>query len=519
MRTQIFKSIVLPAQKTISVIATIIIVLALIVLLSHYIAAMFQPVRWPTRYYFIVMFLIPLFFNQRIVLMLFVFALPILPDFHIQLEAVLKPSVKYFVGHPGLDVVAGLTLGLWIKKMWVEKKIEPIFQRVDWVLGLLVLVITLSTIHAVTQNFRSAQITNFTILDLLKQLIEFKLINYPSNYLPILDLLSYCFTFLTICILVPILKTFDSKQREEIIFRPLIISIIFSALWGIYQASSGLGLFQVTLAYRPESLGFGAQGFQPDIHAFAAIMLIGTVGILGFLRKSQGRDVVLCYVCIALCWLALILSKSKATFVFAALASLAFMILSLKSKGITFQKIFYVLVAAIAGLGLLLFLTKNFVWMEYLGYLLAPDNLSRTNFNKALVYRPELFRAALYMFSENPFFGIGQGNFFRASSNIDISHSIYMVQKGGENAHNYFLQTLAETGLVGVSAFIFVIGWPLFRVDRLSNIAAPVIALFSIALGNFFSHPLLIRPNLILFAVFLALMYASINNKAPKTAH
>jgi O-antigen ligase len=116
------------------------------------------------------------------------------------------------------------------------------------------------------------------------------------------------------------------------------------------------------------------------------------------------------------------------------------------------------------------------------------------------------------MFSENPIFGVGQGNFFRLSSNIEISHSLYLAQSGGDNAHNYFLQTLAETGLLGALVFAIAIGWPIYRQKHVADIAAPVFAIAAIALGNLFSHPLLIRPNLILFAVFLALMYSSIED-------
>jgi O-antigen ligase len=274
----------------------------------------------------------------------------------------------------------------------------------------------------------------------------------------------------------------------------------------------------VTLDYRPTSFGFGAQGFQPDIHAFAAVMLLGTVGIFGFLKKAQSRDVFLGGVCLALCWVALILSKSKATFIFAVAVSLIFMVMSLRSRGIAVNKIVGVASAAIVGLGFVLFITNNFVWIEYLIQLLAPNNWSRENFNKAFVYRPELFRAAWYMFSDSPVFGVGQGNFFRLSSNLDISHSLYMAQNGGDNAHNYFLQTLAETGLVGASAFVLAIAWPFYHVDRFAKIAAPALALLAIALGNVFSHPLLVRPNLILFAVLLALLYASIETNAPRNS-
>jgi O-antigen ligase len=516
MTSQLHNKVVLRLQTAISVIATAIVTIALVVLLSHYVAAMFQPVRWPTRYYFLGMLLIAMVCKQRTTIMLFVFCLPLLSDFHLQIEAVLKPPVKYFVGHPGLDVVAGLCLGLWAKQMWLAKKIKPVFEQVHWTLGLLIITLAVSTSIAVSRNLHAAGLPSVNLPELFKNLIQFKLINHPNNYLPIVDLLNYSFAILTICVLVPILKTFDSQEREEIIFRPLILSLILSALWGILQAFTGLGLFQVTLDYRPASFGFGAQGFQPDIHAFAALMLIGTVGIVGFLQKAQKRDVWLGCLCIALCWLALMLSKSKAIFIFAALASIALLAIQLKHRGFPLKRILYAFLAFLAVVVFLLFITKNFVWFEDLWKLLAPDNFSRANFNRALAYRPELFRAALYMFSEYPIFGVGQGNFFRLSSDIDLSRSLYLVQSGGDNAHNYFLQTLAETGLVGALAFTLAIGWPFYRVDQFSKIAAPTLVMLSIALGNAFSHPLLVRPNLILLAVVLALIYASIDTNASK---
>jgi O-antigen ligase len=381
-----------------------------------------------------------------------------------------------------------------------------------------VIVLTVSTAMAITRNLQVASLFEVSPLEVLKQLVQFKLINHPNNYAPLVDLLTYSFAVLAICVLVPILKTFDLQEREDIIFKPLILSLILSASWGILQAFTGLGLSQITRDYRPASFGFGAQGFQPDIHAFAALMLLGTVGILGFVKKAQRRDVILGALCVALCWVALMLSKSKATLVFAAVASPVLLIMSLKSKGLALQKILYISIAAIAVLGVLIVITKSFVWLEYLWQLLAPDSFNRTNFNRALAYRPEIFRAALSMFSDYPTFGIGQGNFFRLSSQLDISHSPYLLEKGGDNAHNYFLQTLAETGLVGAVAFVLAIGWPFFRVDHFSKIAAPALAMVAIALGNIFSHPLLIRPNLILFAVFLALVYASVDKAAAKNA-
>ena len=73
MTSQEYRTLALPFQNTISVIATGIITLALVVLLSHYVAAIFQPVRWPTRYYFLGMLLIAFVCKQRTTIMLFVF--------------------------------------------------------------------------------------------------------------------------------------------------------------------------------------------------------------------------------------------------------------------------------------------------------------------------------------------------------------------------------------------------------------------------------------------------------------
>jgi hypothetical protein len=459
-----------------------------------------------------VAFFIALLVKQRIAIMLFVFSLPILPDIHLQLEAILKPAVKYFVGHPGLDVVAGLCLGLWIKRIWFSKKVEPVFTRVNWALGLLIIVIAASSTLAVMRNLEINSVFDINLLTLLNEFGRFKLINHPNSYLPFVDLLTYSFAILTVCILVPIFNGNDLREREEIVFKPLMFGLIFSAGWGIFQAFTGIGLSQRTLDVRPESFGFGAQGFQPDIHAFAALMLIGTFGLFGYLKRVGKHDLAIGYACIGICWIALILSKSKATFIFAVITSVVVLAVSLNRKGVALHKLLSALFLALFTVGFLLLITNNFVWMEYLGQLLAPSNWSRENFNRAFVYRPELFRAALCMFSDYPIFGIGQGNFFRLSSNIEISHSMYLAQSGGDNAHNYFLQTLAETGLLGTLAFALAIGWPIYRQKHFADGAAPVFAIAAIALGNLFSHPLLIRPNLILFAVFLALMYSSIED-------
>jgi O-antigen ligase len=114
------------------------------------------------------------------------------------------------------------------------------------------------------------------------------------------------------------------------------------------------------------------------------------------------------------------------------------------------------------------------------------------------------------MFSAFPWMGIGQGEFYRQSSNEGFSHSFLLSAWGGENAHNYFLQTLAETGLIGVAVFSFALLAPLFLSPKKSDLRVGLIALGSLFLGNLYSHAFLVRENLLLGALFLALLYSYI---------
>jgi hypothetical protein len=122
------------------------------------------------------------------------------------------------------------------------------------------------------------------------------------------------------------------------------------------------------------------------------------------------------------------------------------------------------------------------------------------------------------MFSHYPLMGVGQGNFFHLSSILDFARSPWITQTGGENAHNYFLQTLAELGAVGVGGFLIVFLWPLRQVQQFKTIAPALIAILSIFLGNLYSHSLIIRENLFLLAVFIAVLYAQVKTYSQERA-
>ena len=74
-----------------------------------------------------------------------------------------------------------------------------------------------------------------------------------------------------------------------------------------------------------------------------------------------------------------------------------------------------------------------------------------------LKLRVQLTKTSLYMIAAAPLFGIGIGEYFgrwREFSSPDLSA---LFPAANENAHNNFLQLLAELGLVGFGAFMWVL--------------------------------------------------------------
>jgi hypothetical protein len=122
--------------------------------------------------------------------------------------------------------------------------------------------------------------------------------------------------------------------------------------------------------------------------------------------------------------------------------------------------------------------------------------------------RFEIWSAVTNMFSAYPLMGVGEGEFYRLSSNISFARSEFLQLNRGENAHNYFLQVLAENGLVGIAVFAIAFIVPYRACQNKQLILPASIGLFSLFLGNVFAHSFLVRENLLLGAALLGLLYS-----------
>jgi O-antigen ligase len=482
---------------------------ALLLVFSSYVCGYLQPVRWPTLFYFQLALIVTLLSERRGV-MLVIFLLPLAPELHWKVQLLYRPAVPYFVANAGIDLVSGLLCGLFLNRLSTYKSFRFGLNAIPWPLGLLAWVISLSTALAIARNLWLSA-SPFVSSAFFHQAVRFKLFLRGNDFSPIGDWLTITLGLLFLALLAYWLR--QQSDKVQLVFKPTIASLFVSACYGIYQAFTKSGLPQAAIEYRPESFGFSAMGFQPDIHAYAGHMLLGTVGLLGVLRQlNSTRWRYFAYLTMVLCWAALFLSKSRASLVFSlvvfatVIVYVACVFLRNKSKA---------LAAALAVLGLAVITVLIWLspWLQDIYIQLQnPQLLTFEHLNILSSRRLELFATALRMFSYYPWLGLGQGNFLISSAVVPFSQSEWMAQSGGENAHNYFLQTLAEVGIVGAICYALVFVWPLFQTKERRALVPAAVAIFGLCLGNLYSHSFIIRENLLLLCVFMALAYSYIGS-------
>jgi O-antigen ligase len=500
-------------QTALSWFALITTLLIVTVVVGSYVVSAMQPYRGPTLFYFYTLLLAGLVSKKWSTAML-IFALPLLPSLASQFEYIWLPRVKYFVSYPGVDAVVGLFLGQCVRAILIDRDIREWLKPPPWPLGLALLLVAISCYITVDRNLWQSAST-FSWFGLVTNIFRFKHVLYGNAFAPFNDFLVYSIAVLLVICLSPALK--NSKNRDELVFKPLVVGLIVSAGWGLIQAMTGFGLPESVIVHRASTFGYGAFGFQPDIHAFAAHMLVGAVGLFGYMAVSlSDKDRVLqprwSQVVAAACvasWIALIFSKSRASLIFAIIVFIIWVTVYVRAKHekLLNRQVLFVL-GILAIIVVSLSFSEKFWLADILREIKSANLMDFEVLNKISTYRLEIFRGTLQMFWHFPLMGIGQGNFFHLSSIFDFMGSAWVAQAGGENAHNYFLQTLAELGLIGTFSFLVVFLWPLKNCNELKKLIPAIGAIVAMFLGNLYSHSLIIRENLYLLAVFVALLYA-----------
>lgn len=436
-----------------------------------------------------------------------IFALPLIPHLAVQIQGFLGYARVAHLHNPGLELIAGLYCGAIIHHLLHRKKTMSPFA-LPWQAGLLMLFVTFSVSLSIAKNLTQSA-SDFHLSALLYNLLHMRSIDWHDDYRPLVDWIAYGSAFTLLAVFVPALKAMP--DRNHVVFKPLIWGIIIAAIVGYWQSKIGIGLTKDQQMFRADVLGYMAIGFQPDNHAFAGHMLLGTIGVIGYLYYTESKYYRFWMLALVmpLAWVSLLLSKSRSSFALSIVFLLAILLIWLFRHSHFLKKALFGL-CALTGLTLCsYFVFKNF-WLSALttfAHRLGFEHLAALNL--ALVYRPEIFSAALHIFSLFPLLGLGQGEFYRQASNHDLTQSYYLsLEQNGENAHNYFLQTLSETGLIGFLLFVFFVFYPLWKIKNKKALIPASIALGAVFVGNLYSHSMLVRENLFIAAVFIALMYA-----------
>jgi hypothetical protein len=435
------------------------------------------------------------------------FALPLLPTLAWQIQQYFGYGRILTLHNAGLDLIAGLFLGTLVNQLRLKRAWRSSFD-LPWQAGLVMLMLTLSAGLAISRNLHQTE-SVFQLPALIYHLKHLRSIGWHDDYRPLFDWLVYGSAFALMAVMVPALKSMPG--RNHVIFIPLIVSLVIAAMVGYRQSTYGMGLSLDQLNFRVGRFGYMALGFQQDIHAFAGQMLIGAIGLFGYLYylKSKLARMVLVLAVIPLTWVALFLSKSKSSF---ALAVVCLMMIAAiwcarhaRYTGKVLTGLLLCVVLAIVSA--VIFKHEWIAGLTLVTHRLGLGDLDALN--SRLSYRPEVYLAGLHMFALFPLMGMGLSEFYRQSASYELTHSYFLsIQQNGENAHNYFLQTLVENGLLGALVFAVLLLYPLWRIQNKRVLIPAWIALGAIFVGNVFAHSMLVRENLFIAASLLALTYA-----------
>lgn len=455
--------------------------------------------------------------NPRAGVVACLFALPLLPNFSAQLQAFTGYGRVAPAHLAGWDLVAGLAIGVLINN-WFQKSRPKISFKMPWPLALVMLYLSFSVALAIARNlFQTDALFHWAALG--NNLLNLRALSLHDDYTPLIDWVSFGCALVFFTIVFAVLK--DQPKRNHLVFVPLLAGLVVSALVGLEQSQSGRGLKWDHLSFRLDILGFVGLGFQSDIHAYAGQMLIGAIGLLGYVGSlAQGwyRRLIILLI-IPLSWVGLILSKSKASIAVGLLLLITLALVWRYRHSSHFKNVVTAVMTlcALALLCVALAPDHTIAALTYAANLLGISDLQALNLK--LSYRPEVLFAAIKMSCLFPIFGLGQSEFFRQSANHELTNSYFLsIQQNGENAHNYFLQTLAEAGLIGALVFGFALLYPFLRQPQLRVLLPASIALLAVVSGNIFAHALLVRENLFVAVAFMALLYAWLPNARLDTA-
>jgi len=407
-----------------------------------------------------------------------------------------------------LDCVIGVLFGLFL--LYVFTKRLKIERNTDWdqariLESLLIafhLVIIITVAIAISRNLYQS-VSPYSVKGFFYNLANIRYLSFHDDYFPLRDLVIFTAAITLSIRLLNLIRT--PSQLKQSLLIPLAIATTIILGYALWSKLTGLG-------YNRDGVTLGVNSFLPDIHPFGGYALAAVMGGLYYLSST---NVLIKWIAGAFSFLAVagvVVSASRFAIVMlgiVVISYLFFVFLTKKQGKATTVLLGFILVLGTAYLS---------VHWDNRGLFSRLDSVLQSqsfeDFNTALSQRPDIFRSNLLMYSHYPILGLGKGIFYRQSSIAEFSQSNFFATHNGENAHNYFLQILVETGLVGLVIFcsLFLYQGLYLRNRSTEIITVLIVGLFS---GNLYGHSLLI-PNL-LFLLFILLGASNVDEQPEKS--
>lgn len=413
------------------------------------------------------------------------FLLTVSPSVHEQLNTLTGMKIHAWA-YPGVDCCLGF-LAAWTFKGRVSSAKQVLDRFPSGPLLLFHAWVALSAVIAVGRNIWQSA-SELSLRGLAYNVWLTRGISWHDDYYPLQDPFFYSVALIMLFGTWALLDQGGVRLLKRLVC-VVLVGAAANVVFALWQRATGMGWVN-------GHWSINANALWPDLHSFGVFMA-AALGLSCGLLVTRGAHLA-GWLSVVVAAIGLYLSGSRSTLflVFAALIVWA-LVASLNLRG---WRRAIPLVAGIAvAVAVHWTLVHGYRGISYAS--LGELDLSPKSLNVALSHRPEIWAAAARMYLALPFFGVGQGAFYRLSAMPEFSTTNLLISVNGDGVHNEFLRILVELGPVGLGLVLFI-AVPFARLGRQNFQLISFYALVGIALGNVYTNAVLVRELLLLCAVF-----------------